>query len=369
MNKNYYIELGKPPGIEIDFSIDHYCKINAKKTNKTLLECIGETIADKTDINLCLSGGLDSQFSLMYCLKLNKNVTAYTYRSIWKDTILNVEDVYLAEQLAKKHNFIHHVIDIDLKQFYDTLQHYKYGADYLNSSPQLSVHFYFIELLKEKFNIDHILLGGDPPIMKYNKDVTFGKGKIIMAGESFYQDIMAPYYIFCESIGVECLRDVYYHSPEAVYKAFENNLDVIQKHKIYANSKPLTSAYLNDIYEYKYQYYKNIIPDLMPQRSETTGFESLKKILAQESGIYNQYDVLYRRPQMILNVNSIKSRMQHHMLQKKEKLYSNNDPTYRIKRLNRNIRYSVDAQEIYKEFITYIRENDLKCINRYSFDF
>lgn len=355
----------------MDFSIDHYCKINAKKTDKSLLECIGDSLSDKQDIHLCLSGGLDSQFTLMYCLELNKNITAYTYRSIWKDTILNVEDVYLAEQLAKKYNFEHHVIDIDLKKFYDTLQHYKYGADYLNSSPQLSVHFYFIELLKEKFNIDHILLGGDPPIMKYDENIKIDKNKLVMRGERFYQDIMAPYYIFCESIGVECLRDVYYHSPEAVYKSFENNLDVIKKQKIYADGNQ-RGTYLNDIYEYKYHYYKNIIPNLVPQRSETTGFESLKKILAQESGIYNQYDHLYRFPQTILNSESIKSRIQHHTMVKKEKLYN---PTFKLldlhetKHINRNIRYSVEAQEIYKEFITYIRENNLKSINKYSFDF
>lgn len=365
MKKDHYIKLGDPPGIEMDFSAEHYCNINATKTDKSLIECISDTLSDKTDVNLCLSGGLDSQFSLMYCLHLNKNITAFTYRSIWEDTILNVEDVYLAEQLAKKYNFTHHVIDIDLKKFYDTLQHIKYGPDYLNSSPQLAVHFYFIELLKDKFNIDHILLGGDPPIIKNDKRINITGNKIIMEGDRFYQDIMAPYYIFCESIGVECLRDVYFHSPEAVYKAFENNLDVIKKQKIYAEQSVGNSAYKKDIYEYKYQYYKNIMPDLQPQRSETTGFESLKKILAQESGIYNQYDLLYRSTLRDLNVNSIGRRM--YMQSIRSGLGGRADRSKG--RFSRKIRFSVDAQEIYKEFLTYIRENELKCINKYSFDF
>jgi len=36
---------------------------------------------------------------------------------------------------------------------------------------------------------------------------------------------------------------------------------------------------------------------------------------------------------------------------------------------NRNIKYSLDAQQVYKDFLTYVRENELECINRYTFDF
>ena len=90
MSINYNIKLGNNPGMEIDCSMEHYVKVFANKTNKSLMECIGDILQDKQDIHLCLSGGLDSQFSLLYCLELNKNVTAYTYRSIWKDTILNI---------------------------------------------------------------------------------------------------------------------------------------------------------------------------------------------------------------------------------------------------------------------------------------
>jgi hypothetical protein len=364
MSKDYYIELGNPPGIQMDFSIQHFCKINATKTDKSLMECISELLCNKTDINLCLSGGIDSQFSLMYCLELNKNVTAFTYRSIWKGVILNVEDVYLAEQITKKHKIKHHIIDIDLENFYNNLMHYKYGANYLNGSPQISVHLYFIELLKKKFGIDHILMGGDPPIIKNDKSIKFTNNKLIMAGERFFQDIMAPYYIFCKSIGVECLRDIYYHSPEAVYKSFENNLDVLKNKKIYAEESVGNSAYGKDIYEYKYQYYKNIIPDLIPQRTETTGFETLKKILAQESGIYNQYDILYRRPQMAQNKNSINFRLLEH----DGFNFQRNDQKSKTP-FNRNIKYSLDAQQVYKDFLTYVRENELECINRYTFDF
>ena len=112
MSSNYNIKLGDPPGMVVDCSMEHYVDVFANKTNKSLLECIADILHNKQDIHLCLSGGLDSQFSLLYCLELEKNITAYTYRSIWKDTILNVEDVYIAEQLAKKYNFKHHILSL-----------------------------------------------------------------------------------------------------------------------------------------------------------------------------------------------------------------------------------------------------------------
>lgn len=372
MSINYNIKLGTPPGMEVDCSMEQYVKVFAKETDKTLIECIGDILQDKDHIHLCLSGGLDSQFSLLYCLELGKTVTAYTYRSIWKDTILNIEDVYIAEQLAKKHGFKHHIIDIDLFDFYENRKHFDYGPKFLNNSPQLSVHFYFIELLKKKFNIDHILLGGDPPLLRY-KEIADKSKKISIVGENFLQDIMAPYYFFCESIGVECIRDVYFHSPEAVYKSYMNNIDVLKNKGVYASTLKhhnVAERYMSDTYMYKYAYYKNIIPNLIPQKSETTGFENLKKILATESGIYNQYNILYRNPQIAIETKSVRARELQRRLANTE-LQSNyqENKKSRLGRFSRNLKYSPLISDIYIEFLTYIEENDLECINRFVFDF
>jgi|TARA_B100001093_G_scaffold36602_1_gene31390 hypothetical protein len=372
MSINYNIKLGDPPGMIVDCSMDHYVDVFANETNKSLLECIADILHDKQDIHLCLSGGLDSQFSLLYCLELEKNVTAYTYRSIWKDTILNVEDVYIAEQLAKKYNFKHHIIDIDLYEFYESKMHFKYGPDFLNNSPQLSVHFYFIELLKEKFNIDHILLGGDPPLLRY-KEIKHKSKNLNIVGEHFLQDIMAPYYFFCESIGVECIRDIYFHSPEAVYKSYLNNLDVIKNKGVYASTFSdfdSTQRYRRDIYMYKYEYYKNIIPNLIPQKSETTGFENLKKILATETGIYNQYNLLYRNPQIDIETKSPRARHRARRLANPDLQASYKDKQKsKLGRFSRNIKYPGIISDIYIDFLTYIDQNELECVNRYLFDF
>ena len=368
---DFRINLGTPPGMVVDCSTDHFVEINTTPTEKTMLECISDILADKDDIHLCLSGGLDSQFSLMYCLELNKNITAYTYRSFWKDTIVNSEDVYIAEQLAKKHNFVHHVIDIDLYEFFNKNKHFEYGPKFLNKSPQLSVHFYFIELLKKTYDIDHILLGGDPPLFRYNPKLKETSKNFSIVGEKFFQDVMAQYYYFCESIGVECIRDIYFHSPEATYTAYQNNLDTLKKFKVYTKmSDAIKDRNRKDVYTYKYHYYKNIIPDLIPQKSETTGFENLKKILATESGVYNKFDLLYRRPQISLDINSVWARERTAIVSTRgsnRNFISNKKKKVFV--FNRNIKYPPEVLQMYKDFCNLSQQEDMECVNRYSFDF
>ena len=360
MNNDYMIALGSPPGIEIDMSETHYVKTFAKTSTSTLLEEVNKILANKFNINLALSGGLDSQFSLLMCLKLNKNITAFTYRTSWNGIYLNTDDVYIAELLCKKYNVSHHIIDIDLNNFFNTNQHFKYGEKFFNSSPQLSVHFYFIELLKTKYNIDHILLGGDPPLMQYQSNFS-SDNNIRMSGENFYQDIMAPYHLFCKSIDVECIRDVYYHSPEAVYCAYKNNLEVVTNKGIHfekLDDNMPEARYKQNKYLFKFQYYNNIINGLLPQISETTGFEKLKKILAMESGVYNQFDILYRKPMRDKNINSIRNRIFNQVMKGKRRHGQ-----------SRNIIYDQLITDLYKEFNQLVLDTNSTQINQYSFDF
>ena len=121
---------------------------------------------------------------------------------------------------------------------------------------------------------------------------------------------------------------------------------------------------------YKYEYYKNIIPNLIPQKSETTGFENLKKILATETGIYNQYNILYRDPQIAIEVKSPRARQRARRLANQELQAIYQDETKsKLGRFSRNIKYPDIISDIYVNFLTYIDENDLECVNRYLFDF
>ena len=343
----------KLPGIEISLSKEHYVKIKCRKTDNTILHEIGKVLQDKQEINIALSGGLDSQFLLQCCLQLDKDITLFTYRSFWGDLIINSEDLYFAQMIANRHNLKHHIIDIDLKPFFTTFQHYKYGVDFFNTSPQLAVHFYFLKLIKQEYDIQHILMGGDIPIFKYAK--VQDKKKLFLTGESVYQDIMAPYYLFCESIGVECIKDIFYHSEELVYLGFENNLNLLKNKKVYCLGPDINHPdhvpYKDSHYELKGLLYKNILKDLKTQSFQTNGFETLKKILASDTGVYNQFDILYRGPLIDLVPEFIPNKLES----KRNK--------------NRNISYDPIIKSLYRDFLKFTEENECKIINKYRFDF
>ena len=358
------IQLGKNPGLEIDISPAFYVKFFASKTDKSIIACADELLKDMDKLNLSLSGGLDSQFSLALAKHLGKDITAYTYRSIWNGTFCNVEDVYMAQHMADLNDVKLKIIDIDLDKFFSNNTHLKYGKDYANHSPQLAVHLYWLDILHSEYKIKNILMGGDPPLFKYSS-LQSGNNKIRM-NDTFYHDILAPYYAFCNSKNILCLRDIYYHSPELVYAGFKNNIDVVSKKKIYIENDTRSvklpegqnyvssSPYLSDNYIFKYEWYNNIIEGLVPQKSETTGFETLKKILASESGVYNRFDQLYRFPMQDQAVDSVRT-------------YIRSNIRKNIR--GRNVILPEELNKLFKSFQKIVESTDSSAVNRYNFDF
>lgn len=359
------LQLGIEPGCTLEISEAYYVNILSKKTTESFISHVSKILQDTDTVNISLSGGIDSQFSLLLCRQLNKKINLYTYRSFWKDTILNAEDVYIAEQISDRENIRLNVVDIELSKFYNEKLHFTYGDKFFNDSPQLAVHFYWLEILKKKFNIENILLGGDPPLFKY-ADINESNKNLRTSNENFFQDILAPYYFVCRHLGIECYRDIFYHSPELVYLSYKNNIDVVKKERIFIDSLPsrksgidgeISAPFKIDNYIFKKQWYSNLIDGFITQKSETSGFENLKKILASESGIYNQYDILYRKPMVEQSTNTVK--------------YYQSIRKNRNTKLNRsrNIIYDKGIKDLYNEFLNAVKTSKAKPINRYKFDF
>lgn len=360
-----FIQLGKQPGLEIDISPAFYAKFHATKTDKTVLSCSDEILKNIDKVNISLSGGIDSQFSLLLAKQLQKDITAYTYRSLWKGTIINAEDVYLAQHVADKNNVHLKIIDIDLFEFFSNNKHYAYGDNYANVSPQLAVHLYWLDILHSKYNIKNILMGGDPPLIKYSSGAT-NSNKYRM-NDVFIHDILTPYYVFCKNKGIECFRDIYYHNPEIVYAGFKNNLDVVKNKNIYIENDIRTvksvsgekynslSPFLTDGYIFKYEWYNNILEGLIPQKSGTTGFENLKKILASESGVYNRFDILYRFPMIDRGIHTVKGMIKQQSQNRKGR--------------GRNVIMPKELSEVFTEYQKQIETTEAMPVNRYNFDF
>ncbi len=361
------LQLGKDPGCILEISEAYYVKILSKKPKDSFLSYISEILKNVDTVNVSLSGGIDSQFSLLLCKELNKKINLFTYRSFWKDTILNAEDVYLAEKISDHNNLNLTIEDIELHEFYSDRKHFDYGKKYFHDSPQMAVHFYWLDLLKQKYKIDNVLLGGDPPLFRYT-EIAEGENNLRASNENFFQDILAPYYFACKDFGITCFRDIYYHCPELVYLSYQNNIDVVKKEKIFIENFPkihrhsglageISAPYKIDYYVFKSAWYKNIIDGFLPQKSETSGFENLKKILACESGIYNEYDILFRKPMIEQATNTVK--------------YYQSMKRNRNQKLNRsrNIIYDKNIKDLYLQYTETVKKSKAKPVNRYKFDF
>ena len=93
--------------------------------------------------------------------------------------------------------------------------------------------------------------------------------------------------------------------------------------------------------------YESIVPGTVNPLLKLTGFERIKKYLATETGVYNQFDKTYREPLEIY----------------REQLYGNmND--WIIKEKNPHI-----IKELSEEFLQVVKDVDSKEKQTYLFDF
>ena len=77
-----------------------------------------------------------------------------------------------------------------------------------------------------------------------------------------------------------------------------------------------------------------------------------------ESGTYNQYDILYRLPQIDLVPKMISQRGK-----------INTDQLESAIRRLRNVKYDPLLKNIYAEYLDYVEQNDLQDVSQYKFDF
>ena len=61
-----------------------------------------EQLGKLEGVTVCLSGGLDSQFSANLAKKFCKDVNAVCFRFMWNDIVMNADDVVTAQEFANK---------------------------------------------------------------------------------------------------------------------------------------------------------------------------------------------------------------------------------------------------------------------------
>lgn len=105
---------------------------------------------------LLYSGGLDSEVTLMTCVRNKIPVRAITAKYIADGITINTYDLYYAEKFCREHNVEHKVIELDIKKFFESGEYGDYIWPYRIVQSHVAIHFWLMEQCSE-----FPIIGGD----------------------------------------------------------------------------------------------------------------------------------------------------------------------------------------------------------------
>ena len=356
------ISFGNPPAIKYDTSANIITvKISKPSDSKTLLQRILDQLQHVKQANVCLSGGIDSQFALRIAKQLGVPVSAYTYLATWQGSPINSDDVVTAKIVAEKYDVPLFQVELDLYDFFTSGQHLEYGKKYNVNSPQIAAHLHF---LKTTFTDlpGTVFLGGEIPLMVKNSSDDEGPLDIAGINGTFLASNTSGYRKLCAEYGIELVRDIPLYTPEIIYQTLKVSIDIVKHHQIHCEKNPEQFVHMY-AHKLKSAVYEEILPGGVNTLMKSTGFEKLKKYLASKTGIYNQFDLLYRHP-----LEQQYNRAQQQLLgttQKSDQLLLDDTA------IKGTIRFSAGKipQELTEEYREAITKHSSRCVYEYFFDF
>lgn len=341
------IKLGQPPFILYDEdtkSIEF--RMSKPDDDLTILDRICSHI-EKADIkkaNVCLSGGADSQFWLRILNHMNIPMVATTYLTMWDGGPVNTDDYAIANLVTQKYNIDWRVVEIDLKEFLDNQVSRNYVKDYGLKSQQIGLHIHFLDQIKSQE--ETLFIGGDIVTIEEYKDdaIIWWKtpGSIV--------NHIIPFNKFFIKNNLTAFKEPFALDNVLPYQCCKQYIEIVKESKIHycvaEHDTNLTG--LPDRLENKVRLYDSIIPGNMNTLIKVNGFERAKKLMAMNSGIYNEFDLKYRKP----------------LENYREQISGNIDLDLKTIIRDREIRL-----ELTKEFLQVIKEVDSKPKTKYLFDF
>lgn len=326
-----------------DFDIAQI-NLEQRTSDDHALDIIYNHVKDIEHAHISLSGGVDSQFWVRVCEHFNIPYSATTYLTTWQGAPINTDDYVCAEMTAKKYNSDWRVIEIDIEKFLKSDDLVRIAKKYKTDSQQICLHLYYLEQIVNTTST--FLLGGDA---MYLEEID-GKPDLSMIQEDVIRTGM-PYYNFFDSNNVKFIKDVAYLDQKMPSIMLDYNLQYINEHKKHLSIE--SSATITGGIErlsVKSYIWESILPGSINTLIKVGGFERLKKYMAMQSGIYNQFDISFRDP--------LKNLMQ-------------TDP--KLLRRNKRMRLiyrNRDVIDNYKaKFAKAIKDNDSQPIRQFLFDF
>ena len=277
-------------GYKLDYSEKTFELLLNSKTDSNLMSVWEEEFKSFTNVNVCLSGGIDSQFVVYVLTKLCKNIKIYIFSLIWDDCVFNSPDVLHAIRFCKRHNLEYTNIEIDYKKFSSNTEILETCKKYKTDSPQIALHLKMLDFID---NSNPIFLGSDTPLMQYDFDTK--KGTVSGLSYQFYTtNAFLNYSIINNKL---VIKDIFKMTPTTQYLSYKHFIETTKKHKLVLPAIPSTSTVLSP-QQIKLNQYNELGAEsfIMNPLVKNTGFEILKIHLAKHSGIFNQFDLLYRFP-------------------------------------------------------------------------
>ena len=277
-------------GYKLDYNKKTFELLLDDRTDATLMSAWEEEFKKFTNVNVCLSGGIDSQFLVYVLTQLNKNIKIYIFSLVWDDCVFNSPDVLHAIRFCKRHNLEYTNIELDYKKFSSNTEILEICRKYKAESPQIALHLKMLDFID---NNDPIFLGGDTPLMQYD----FETKKSMLSGIN-YQFYTTNAFLNYSLINNKLvIKDIFKMTPTIQYLSYKHFIETTKKYKLVLPTVPTSSTVLSHQYIKLNQYNElGATSFIMNPLVKNTGFEILKIHLAKQTGIFNQYDILYRHP-------------------------------------------------------------------------
>jgi hypothetical protein len=322
-------------------------KISKEPPDQPLLTLLQEQLSHVTLANVCLSGGVDSQFILRLAKTLGVPVTAYTYLSTWGGSPINTDDLVYAQRSALAAGVQLHTVEIDLKEFFESNLHIHYGKRFITPSPQIAVHLHFLYLLKDIPGT--FLMGGELPLFCKGSPIQEGPCDVAGINPSFMVRCVFAYRRAAQEFDIDLVRDIFLYSPDIIHSSLNESINIVRNHQMHLEvpDEPNLKTYPNRV---KHVLFNELIPGGIDPLLKATGFEKLKKYMAAESGIYNKFDLEYRRPMVDL--------YERHM----QNPNSKTEATVRFSSAH-------TVERLAAEFRDAIVRHNSKCVAQYFLDF
>lgn len=268
--------------------------VQCNHTDEPLDKLLAQSLAPYESPVVLVSGGLDSQLSAHWAKLYTSNPTALIYDLVWNDNTINTSDLIIAQRFCKSIDLPYKITTVDLTEFLDhELQ--SHARKYQSTSPQVLSHVYAI-LCSDFKPGTNVIMGGERHFIVSTPDnkssYAMERGNTPKTG--FYRIYYCPFYALADELGINMIRDPGVLTPEIHYHMIKHNVDVIDHYEQICTDRHNTKR--NNMWRYKRNYYELFGFDYLWPLSKKTGFEPIQTHLASLTGVYNQFDVLYRHP-------------------------------------------------------------------------